>query len=540
MDSLRLSTKTRSKALLSGGFSLLLLLISFALAGAKVGNSPLGSERKVFAQEKLFETDASWTNTFPITQNAKFSAIYGQDFRPKRYQFAPKKQQFTNQSLRRQGNDSNCDYIAASNGIQALGGHGEKAYWQIRALVPQKARDYKECFYTLLGPNGSDRPFTLNNLGAAPEAFVGVYEALGYQTVHLVASPHGTDRNFAQAIYDRLAADPKQTFAHLWITPSAYNPQARSLKVAETNETVSLLYPYHEVAAITTPDQPGKVIILDGLVGYPYAISLEKLAYNLRGFNHVILVTRGAENLVQQQRFQLAQKGQPYVATPLGGRYLFAARQWWGPTYPQWGEVIGAPFRSGEGEKVIVPGTYVHYERIGTQAVTLALLGTQMGTDLTKGGILQPDFIRPWAEFALPQAFRFWINETFPSEATFHHAFGKVIGAEFWLSQAAMEKDVLRGLPYPQVTENPREGYICLLTERAMLAWESKKGVFMLPLGHIYEQQLRRDLGLLPPTLALREPLTSTTTLLTPTLTLPTPLPALSPTLPISQNQKLR
>lgn len=238
--------------------------------------------------------------------------------------------------VRYQGNDSNCDYVAVANGVQNVGGDGEQAYWAARTLVPQGPRDFKEAFYTLLGPNGSDQRFSLNNLGAAPEAFVGVYETLGYNAVMLAATPDGVDLDFARAMRDRLVADPERSFAHLWITPRPYQARARMLRVAETGEEVALLYPYHEVTAMASAN-PEELVILDGRVGQPYRLPLEQVAYQLRGFNRVLVVSRNDGSLEDHQRFQVGQEGRPYVTAALGGAYLTAARMWWGGGYQTWG-----------------------------------------------------------------------------------------------------------------------------------------------------------------------------------------------------------
>jgi hypothetical protein len=394
-----------------------------------------------------------------------------------------------------QGNDSNCDYIAVANGVQNIGGDGEWAYWAARSLVPQQPRDFREAYYTLLGPNGSDRPFSVDNLGAAPEAFLGMYETLGYNAVFLESTPHTVDVEFARAIRDRLAANPEHTFAHLWITPRNYNPHSRVLHIAETNEQVSLLYPYHEVAAMAAPGSD-HVIILDGLVGHPYTLSLHDLAYQLRGFNRVIVVSNNNGNERDHQWFQLQQQGQPYVSSPLGGVYLTAARAFWGSSYQNWGRAIGQPYRmSTDGTtRTILPGEYVHYERVTERSVSLALLGVQMGHDLVNAGALPPEELRIWEELALPEGIRLWVQGAFGSTDNFHHSFGKTITNEFWLSREQMQAYVLRGLPYEQIDHGASAGYLCVLTERALLVWDEQHGTSMIPLGRIYYEQLRRDM----------------------------------------------
>lgn len=397
-------------------------------------------------------------------------------------------------SIMRQGNDSNCDYIAVANGIQNIGGDGEWAYWAARSLVPQQPRDFREAYYTLLGPNGSDHPFSLDNLGAAPEAFLGMYETLGYNAVFLESTPHVVDIEFARAIRDRLAADPDHTFAHLWTTPHSYNAHSRQLHIAETNEYVNLLYPYHEVAAMAAPGSDD-VIILDGLVGHPYRLSLHDLAYQLRGFNRVIVVSSHTGSEEDHQRFQLQQRGQPYVSAPLGGLYLTTARALWGSSYHHWGRAIAQPYRmSADGTtRTILPGEYVHYERVTEHSVSLALLGVRMGHDLINAGVLPPEEMRLWEELTLPEGMQLWAQGHFGTAERFHHIFGRTITREFWLSHEQMQTYVLRGAPAQQIEQSAQPGYICVLTERALIAWDEQHGTFMLPLGRVYYEQLRRE-----------------------------------------------
>lgn len=393
--------------------------------------------------------------------------------------------------VHRQGNDSNCDYIAVSNGVQNTGGDGALAYQRSRDLVPQGVFDYHEGFYTLYGPRGSDRPFSINNLGAAPDAFVGVYEALGYDAVMLGRSAGAADRALAQTIYERLAQAPDTSFAHLWITPQRPSV-ARRLTVAATDEVVDLLYPYHEVVAMVAPDRPGEVVILDGLVGYPFTISLETLAHQLRGFNKVLLVSASGGSLRDHQQRQARQVGQPYVLAPLGGQYLAAARRWWGGAYQQWGQVIGPPFRvsSDLEPRVVLPGRFVHYERTGAQQPELALLGVRMGHDLEAAGVLPAGTIQPWAARGLPAGLHGWVSAQFGSEAAFAAVFGSVLTDEFWLTPAQLHEIVLRGVDVPQADQ---PGYVVVLTERAMLAWDPVHGSFMIPLGQIYYEHDQRQ-----------------------------------------------
>lgn len=393
-------------------------------------------------------------------------------------------------TIRRQGNDSNCEYIAVSNGIQNTGGDGARAYQRARELVPQGVFDYHEGFYTLYGANGSDRPFSINNLGAAPEAFVGVYEALGYEALMLGREPGAADRALAQTIYERLAAAPETSFAHLWITPQRYSV-ARRLTVAATDEVVDLIYPYHEVVAMVAPDRPGQVVILDGLIGYPFTISLETLAYQLRGFNKVLLVSASDGSLAEHQRRQATQRGQPYALAPLGGQYLAAARRWWGRSYTEWGAVIGPPFRvaAAPEERVVLPGRFVHYERTGAQPPELALLGVRMGQELEAAGVLPAGTIQPWAARRLQPGMQGWVSAQFGSETAFLAVFGNVLTDEHWLTQAQMQQLVLRGVALPQADQ---PGYVVVLTERAMLAWDEVRGTFMIPLGQIYYEHDQR------------------------------------------------
>lgn len=421
----------------------------------------------------------------PVPKSSKFELIYDHSF-----SLLTAAREYT---IRRQGNDSNCDYIAVSNGIQNIGGDGRQAYDLARQLVPQGPRDYKEGFYSLHGPQGSDNPFSINNLGAAPEAFVGVYEALGYNAVMLAAQPGKVDLAFAQAIRNRLLLQPDTSFAHLWITPRNYSV-SRRIRVDETQEFVDLIYPYHEVVAMIAPDDIDKVVILDGLVGYPFTISLETLAYQLRGFNRVIVVSKSAETLVEHQQFQIAQTGQPYVVSPLGGQYLKTARLSWRQQYSTWGSVISSPLRmtNGKDPLVILPGRFVHYERIGTQSVTFALLGVQMGYDLERAGVLPSGAIQPWTERELTQGMSDWVIQQFGAVDTFTEIFGKPLTDEFWLTHDQLQQIVLRGVPLPQADQ---PGYIVVLTERAMLGWDSVHGTFMIPLGQVYYEQLRRELN---------------------------------------------
>lgn len=399
-------------------------------------------------------------------------------------------------SIRQQGHDSNCDYIAVSNGIQNIGGDGAGAYQWARALVAQHPRDYRESFYTLLGPDGSDRPFSLDNLGAAPEAFVGVYEALGYNAVMLATQPGHADLAFVQAIYDRLAAQPYHAFAHLWTTPRAYNPHARIITVPETGEQAALLYPYHEVVAMASPDQPGRIVILDGLVGYPFSISLADLAHQVRSFNRVIIVSTHVGTIAEHQRFQLAQAGEPFVTPTLGGPFLTLARQLGGSGYYPWFQVIGQPYRILDmtGEVVIVPGEYVQFERSGAHHPTLAPLGRRMANDLVQMNVLEPAMLEQPYPLELVNGIRIGAEQQFGSIASFEQIFGLPLTSEFWLSHEQLAWLVLRGSWHPLLDVDPSSGYICVLTERAMLCWHEQTGTALIPLGRIFYEQHQHEL----------------------------------------------
>lgn len=396
--------------------------------------------------------------------------------------------------IRRQGNDSNCDWISAQNGVQNIGGDGERAYRLSRALVPQQARDYHEGFYTRFGPDGSDRPFGLDNLGAAPEAFVGVYEALGYDAVLLAGAPGAADIGLARAIYARLAERPGQAFAHLWTTTLPWRV-GRTLEVPETGERVGLLYPYHEVVAFAAGDRPDAVVIVDGQLGRPYTIGVERLARDLRGFNRGIVVSASGD-LAAHQRSQLLAAGQPYVAQPLGGVFLRTARELWGPRYTVWGATIGLPLRSADGEPgtVVLPGAHVHYERAGSGAVRLVDLGRRMAAELVAAGILYPEQLQA---NVLPTAMREWAAAELGHEERFSRSFGVPISGQIWVTQRQMREQIMRGLAHPIVDAVPdSSGYVIVIAERAMLAWSPLKGTFLVPLGRIYHEQLKRDVGL--------------------------------------------
>ena len=390
-----------------------------------------------------------------------------------------------------QGNDSNCDYIAVANGVHAIGGDGEQAYWKSRELVPQLPRDFHEVYYTLAGPDGSDQPFTPDNLGAAPEAFIGVYEAMGYNAVFLSATPGEVDLDFVRAIRDRLVANPQGTFVHLWTVGSSYNPQARVFEVAETGEQVPFPYPYHEVAAVAAAD-PHHLIFLDGLAAQPYALRLEDVAYQLRAFNRAIVVSRNDGSLQDHQRFQVSQAGMPYVESVLGGLYLMKARQSWGANYRQWGKVIALPFRTSEGgdARVVVPGEYVMYERAGSGAVTLALLGRSLADVFVQAEVLSDDLLADAGEEPLTGGIRQWVEAQFGSVEQFEAVFGKPLTGEFGMSREQMAKVI------PPSVWQPAAPYIVgVLTERALLVWDEQHGGSLVPLGRLSFDYFRAHLA---------------------------------------------
>lgn len=444
----------------------------------------------------LATTLMSTTSVRAIAPTEKFVEIYSSEFHPNPYPQSGIVAQGT-YDIMRQGNDSNCDFIALRNGIQNIGGSGNTAYWEARTLITQSPRDYHEGFYTLQGPNGSDKPFSIDNLGAAPEAFVGVYQALGYNATLLATSPNTVDMAFTQTIVDRLLSNPYGTFAHLWITPRSYDARARTIWVPETGEAVSMLYPYHEVVAFIDPSTPEEVIILDGLVGYPFTISIDRLAFWMRGFNKVLVVSREDGQLIDHQRYEIQERGRPYVANRLGGAYLRAARAAFGPSYTLWGEALGQPLRwqDEHGLKVVLPGKYIHYERIDEGPVTMSLLGVRMGLDLEAAEILAPRTIRPWEERQLVNGIRQWVITTFGSEQQFQEVFGNVLTDEVWISQAQMQQSVLRNQPHDIVHQSPGDGFIVVLAERAMIAWSPQHGTFLLPLGQIYDTELQRAIA---------------------------------------------
>lgn len=397
--------------------------------------------------------------------------------------------------IRRQGNDSNCDFITFSNGVANTGGDGEHAFWFSRAFIPQDARDFKEGYYTLLGPDGSDQPFSIDNLGAAPEAFVGAYEAYGYNAVSMASTPGTTDVDFVRAIYDRLRVDPAGVFAHIWITPRQYTDEAlytRTITVTETGETVRLPNNYHEFNIMAAPDRADYVLVLDGLVGYPYAQSLEDLAVRMRGFNRAIVVSRNDGDVTDHQRFQMAQMGQPYVDHPLGGMYLRLARLLWGPAYRTWGGLIALPLAApdADGNKVIAFSAYVQYERmVDSHDVQLAALGWRMHYDLQQAGILAP--AASHTGHSLPAEMQPWIAEQFGSVAQFQAVFGQPIRAAFWVSPDQMKQTILNGAAHPVVDAGRADGYIVVLTGRAMVAWHPETNAFLVPLGQIYYERLK-------------------------------------------------
>lgn len=394
--------------------------------------------------------------------------------------------------VRRQGRDSNCDFIAATNDVAAIGGNGDEAYARSRTLIAQAPVDYREGFYTVLGPSGSDKPFSLDNLGAAPEAFIGVYEALGYDTILLAAPPDQVNHDFARAVRDQLAAAPTTSFAHLWITPRPYNPRARTLTVPATGERASLLYPYHEVAAIVDPQAPERLILLDGLIGYPVSVALDDLAHQLRGFNKVIVVRKSGLSEKEHLTAQLSGSAQPYAVVGLGGAFLTTARQLWGPSYTQWGRVSGPPLRLHNGTEMVVrlPGEYVLYER-GSAGVTLVNLGSWMRDSLAAQNVLRFEQLRATE---LRNGLRDWAVSHAGSLERFHALYGATLTEEVWMTPETFRSAVLRGAAHP-LAHAPTSGYVVVITEGAMLAWSPEQGTTLVPLGLIYLREMRADLG---------------------------------------------
>lgn len=426
----------------------------------------------------------------------KYTEIYGDGSLPQPYQPAIHSAAQRDYDIMRQGNDSNCEYIAVRNGIQNTGGSGDQAYWVARELVPQAPRDFRESYYTLLGPNGSDQPFTPDNLGAAPEAFVGVYEALGYNVVSMATTPGVADTHFAHAIYKRLAADPQKTFAHIWITPDQFNPRARTMVVEETGERVDLPYPYHEVVALAAPGQESHIIILDGLVGHPYTISLAEMAHKLKDFNRVIVASRSDSSLEDHQRFQITQPGQPYVDHPLGGIYLRTARQLWGSSYLTWGMMIAPPFRAIDeyGEKTTAFSDYVQYDRHVAERVDLAPLGLLMAHHLTQTAVIPPAVLLGEGAPPLVAGQRQWVTGEFGSVDRFYRVFGQPVTGEFVVSAQQMHHAILDGRPHPLVDLADATNYVCTITERALIAWHPQHGFFLVPLGRIFYERMKGEL----------------------------------------------
>jgi hypothetical protein len=393
-------------------------------------------------------------------------------------------------TVRPQGNDSNCDFNTAANGIQNIGGDGEATYWRTRQLVVQAPLDYREGFYTLAGANGSDRPYSLDNLGTAPEAFVGVYEQLGYDSVLLASVPHQTDHTFTRALRDQLATAPERSFAHIWVTYLPYNAQARTITVANTGERVDLLYPYHEVAIMADTSDSDRVVVLDGLVGYPYSITLDRLAQQLRGFNQAVLVRRSEGNEATHIAAQIAGLQQPYATIRLGGAFLRAARALWGASYQQWGQVISPPLRMWNGQETVVrqAGDFVLYEW-GSQGVHLAALGVWARDAIAALGVLPPDT----AAAPLQNAMHEWAVKHFGSVEHFHSIYGPPISSEFWVSAQVLRETVLHGVQPDMI---PDAGALVVLTERSALIWTPELGTQMVPLGAAYYQFLRKAHGI--------------------------------------------
>ncbi len=403
--------------------------------------------------------------------------------------------------LMRQGNDSNCDFIAFTNITVNIGGNDPTdAFRFSRQFVPQDARDYREVYYTKLGPNGSDQPFTPNNLGAAPEAFVGAYEAYGYNTAMMAAAPGEASPQLIQALYDRLVQDPGRVAAHIWINAPNYDPATlfrNTITVPETGEQVRLPFPYHEVMAVAAPDAPGEIVILDGVVGYPYTISLQDLTQRVRAFNRFIVVSRNDGSIADHQRAQMLQMGQPFVDHPLGGLYLRTARGLWGANYLQWGNLIAPPMRmpDADADTVVAFSEYVAFERtVLSHDVQLAPLGWRMAYDIGGTGWISGDSIRVRGDSELRPEMMTWIDATFGGADTFYRAFGRPITDEFWASPDMVKNVILQGIAHPAVDSGLADGYSVVVTERAVVAWHPATGAFLLPLGRIYHEQLKQEL----------------------------------------------
>jgi len=384
-----------------------------------------------------------------------------------------------------QGEDSNCDYIAVANGVQNTGGDGAWAYRRAREFIPQSPREFKEGFYSVLGPNGSDLQATMDNIGTAPEAFVGFYEANGYNAVSMATPPGEPDLAFVKAIYERLAADPDKTFAALYIYSNNrdYGFRSRTVTVPETGERVEIPYLYHVVAGVVDPNLPNRIIILDGITRFPFAMTLEDLAYKIRGYNRVVVASRQTASLQAHQSFQLEQLGKPYVDTPLGGLYLRKAREVWGKAYGTWGKVIALPLKVSEGltGTVALFGEYVQYEREGAGEPTLVPLGRQVAAELMREGLLKEEGLAQKQPLVAGQ--QSWVVDQFGSLEQFFTAFGQPLTGEFWLSTAQLQANVLHKQPHPLVDSSRKDGYVCTLTERGMLAWNGQTGFFLVPLG---------------------------------------------------------
>jgi hypothetical protein len=146
--------------------------------------------------------------------------------------------------------------------------------------------------------------------------------------------------------------------------------------------------------------------------------------------------------------------------------------------------------------KVVLPGDYVHYERVAAGPVTLALLGTRVGHELEAAGVLPALSIRPWEARELPDGTRVWAEGQFGSAAAFERSFGRAVTGEFWIGQEQMKRGVMRGLAHPIIDQVPAgDGFIVVLTERAMLAWHVQHGPFLVPLGRVYYEQIKQELG---------------------------------------------
>lgn len=240
------------------------------------------------------------------------------------------------------------------------------------------------------------------------------------------------------------------------------------------------------------PQSPDRLIVLDGLIGYPVSIALSDLAHQLRGFNKLIIVRRSGSSADEHLAAQLHGSAQPYAVVGLGGAFLSTARQLWGPAYAQWGRVVGPPMRVHNRVEMVVqlPGEYVLYER-GSAGVALANLGSWMRDSLVAQNVLEPEQLQPTE---LRNGLRDGAVSHAGSLERFHALYGATLTDEVWMAPETFRSTVLRGAEHP-LSHVPASGYIVVITERAMLAWSPEQGTTLVPLGLIYLNDVRRRLG---------------------------------------------